>query len=529
MKGTILIVEDQPHFREGLKVFIERESVYWRVVGEAETGEEGWRKVQELSPDLVLLDIHMPVMNGIELARNIHQFQADAMFVVITGHQDFQYAQSALRYGALDLLLKPCSDEDISRILQDAYLKLVEKRSRKQARREHLLRSILFKFQVNEEMKLQLAETFGNRRLWLFAVRDYFPAGKTYREEDIYLLQYGILNIIQELIRSEVRPVEVLVLTADQFVLSMQGAEIAEEAEGVKRMAGVEAHEDWALPIIQAVKAYLGIEMECQPLGDCENIPALLSAYVPYQNGFHQGGKSSRSLPEMSNRQAVHEIKEQVAAIVVSGDSESLAAYAEEMICQMEREPLAEAKIMAVNHALALSEISSLLFASPAQPESVAALLGHIHGIGDAAALFGWLHTLYGSFMERFAEWKRQGNQSAALFDQAIAYIHTHYTDDLSLRQVAEHVHLNPSYFSTLFKKETGETFTNYVTRMKLQRAQVLLRNTDMKMTEICQTVGFEDSAYFSSIFKKFFNMSPSEFRLNAKHTRPNCPPGFRP
>lgn len=263
----------------------------------------------------------------------------------------------------------------------------------------------------------------------------------------------------------------------------------------------------------EAVKTYLGIEAECRLLGDCADIPALLSAYAAYPNSLHPGDATLRAIPDTGNRQAVHEIKEQVAAIVVSGDIDRLTAYTAETIRQLAREPLPEAKIMAVNHALALGEVSGLLFASPAQPSSVAELLGYMHGIGDAQALGEWLNTLYLSFTGRFAEWKRQGNQSTAMFDQALAYIHAHYTDDLSLRQVAEHVHLNPSYFSTLFKKETGETFTNYVTRMKLQRAQVLLRNTDMKMTEICQTVGFEDSAYFSSVFKKFFHMSPSEFR----------------
>lgn len=127
MKGTLLIVEDQPNFREGLRMFIEQESIGWEVIGEAENGEEGMEKIKALQPDLVLMDIHMPVRNGIELAEWMFSNRIDTMFVIITGFQDFSYARSALRYGALDFLLKPCSDEDISRILLSAYDRLEEK------------------------------------------------------------------------------------------------------------------------------------------------------------------------------------------------------------------------------------------------------------------------------------------------------------------------------------------------------------------------------------------------------------------
>ncbi|WP_336775905.1 helix-turn-helix transcriptional regulator [Paenibacillus sp. MMO-58] len=130
--------------------------------------------------------------------------------------------------------------------------------------------------------------------------------------------------------------------------------------------------------------------------------------------------------------------------------------------------------------------------------------------------LKSWFKAACQDFETRLDRWKQQANPYVNSIQQAIDYIEEHYLDsDLSIKQVAENIHLNPSYLSTLFKKETGETFTGYVTKLKLQEAQVLLRNMDIKISEICQTVGFEDSTYFSSVFKKHFQISPSEFRQN--------------
>lgn len=503
MKGTILIVEDQPNFREGLKHYINQQSADWRVVGEAETGEEGWRKILQLKPDLILMDIHMPVMTGIELARQIHAHSLDVLFVMITGYQDFQYAQSALRFGALDFLLKPCSDEDISRILRTAADKLELRRTAQRTAREHMLRSVLLKFQMNEELALQFTQSFVSRQLWLIAIEDYFPAEKNYREEDVYLLQYGILNILEELIcdGDEEAQAELLILTADQLVLS----------------TAAEAPPDtWQHKAPSVIRHYLGIDIACVPLGSCEDVSSLLAAYAAF-NGERAQSAAPPSGQEISGHQAVHERKNEIMGLIVSGEEHSLTGYFSGMLDSLLLQSLPEGKIMALNQTMALNQAAETLGLPPRPGQSTAELLRHMHRLEQPEQLAQWLREGQEDFARRLGQWKHSLNRSATLMEQALDYIRQHYLGELSVKQVAEHVHLNPSYFSTLFKKETGETFTNYVNKLKLQRAQVLLRNTDMRMTEICQTVGFEDSTYFSSVFKKYFHMSPSEFRQSKK------------
>ncbi|WP_167859629.1 response regulator transcription factor [Paenibacillus cymbidii] len=127
MTGTIVIAEDQPNFRTGLCSIIERHMPGWTVAGEADNGEDAWAHIQTFNPEIVLLDIHMPGMSGIEVAERIHVNKLDTIIIIITGYQDFHYAQAALRFGAFDFLLKPCSEEEIMTALRKALDKICEK------------------------------------------------------------------------------------------------------------------------------------------------------------------------------------------------------------------------------------------------------------------------------------------------------------------------------------------------------------------------------------------------------------------
>jgi len=104
-------------------------------------------------------------------------------------------------------------------------------------------------------------------------------------------------------------------------------------------------------------------------------------------------------------------------------------------------------------------------------------------------------------------------DKQSAVIQKAIAYVNLHYADDCRMTEVAAHVHLNPSYFSVLFKKVTGESFTVFVTKYRMEKALHLLRSTDMKVFEIASATGFEEPNYFTNVFRQRYAMSPKEYR----------------
>ncbi|MFH5181403.1 response regulator [Paenibacillus sp. TAB 01] len=139
MAGSIMIVDDEPLIRRGLRKLIETNELGWSVAGEASNGQEALLQLEQLKPNLILSDIRMPVMDGLELARHISERNCGTAVILLTGFRDFEYAQAAVRYGVKDFLLKPCPEEEICRVLRQAYEQLRVKAEQRRVREEPCL------------------------------------------------------------------------------------------------------------------------------------------------------------------------------------------------------------------------------------------------------------------------------------------------------------------------------------------------------------------------------------------------------
>lgn len=133
MIGKLLVVDDEAWFREGLMKLISTNELGWEVVGEAADGEEALAAMELCTPDLVITDINMPVMDGLSLTERLSDSNPNVMVIILTGYREFEYAQRAVRYGAVEFLLKPFSLDEVYRVLRKAYekfrLNMLEKRS----------------------------------------------------------------------------------------------------------------------------------------------------------------------------------------------------------------------------------------------------------------------------------------------------------------------------------------------------------------------------------------------------------------
>ena len=103
--------------------------------------------------------------------------------------------------------------------------------------------------------------------------------------------------------------------------------------------------------------------------------------------------------------------------------------------------------------------------------------------------------------------------RTSNMIDKATAYIRERFHEDISLEDAADHVHLNPYYFSKVFKQQTGETFIDYVTRLRIEKAKALMAKQELSLKEVCYQVGYNDPNYFSRVFKKVTGMTPTEYR----------------
>lgn len=517
----ILLVEDEPMFRKGLAKMIAGLNTGWEVCGEAENGEEAQRLVEELCPDLVITDIRMPLVDGLELLQRVKAGHPDTVVIVITGFQDFQYAQSALRSGALDILVKPCSKQDICHVLDKAESVLAVKREQKgkeqqeEARRlDNTLRELFLRLPYRPDVAAALERRINGTHLILLNIPDYFPAHKRYTKKDIPLLQFAVLNIVGEMTREIQGDAGcLLIVQTGCFALFVKGL----EEERLLQLQGAIADSLWSFLGLRA-ELYEAVRVNAlEKLADLyeERIGARESKAAAGGSGL--SGQSREELAQdfsdgASSRMKQQLIAGQLAELIREGNVKELRECLEQLAegacsCTPDTQ-----KLEALSIDFAMQETARKQLEAAYEPGLLMARIERLHECGSGKELREWLAEGIGRFLESLAEWQNKyGGSSVAA---AIRYMEEHYASrQLTLADVAVQAHLSPAYFSHLFKKETGRSFVTYLIEMRMEKAKQLLAGTSLNVTEVAGVVGYDLPNYFAKLFKQYNGLTPKEYR----------------
>ncbi|NBD24681.1 response regulator transcription factor [Paenibacillus glycinis] len=507
MNGTLLIVEDQAFFRKGLRKLIEEHAIGWTVIGEAENGREAVSLIASHPPDLILTDIRMPGMDGIALAEHVHRNRLDIALIMLTGHEDFKYAQAALRYGAIDFLLKPCNEETLIGVLRKAYEHVQGKRQQQQrllagerSNQESLLRAHLLRLPHDKAAAAQAVERCLRRELLFVRVASYRPADKQYRQQDMGLLQFALFNIIAELLEGSGSRWSSIPLAFDRFALFVDGP----YPEGFE--ASAEA----------SVRRFLGLRMEVMPAGRLEKPGDLLAAYERFLPGPepHAGSSDIAAGPALDapERQSkAKELQVQLSSEIALGRPDRLKRMLEQAIRRLSSLVPEDAKLEALTLALAMKAAARQSFDAGADDPAFGGRLEVLRQTSGSAQTAAWAEREAEAFLAAYGDWRSGKNRNAVM--RALDYLEGHYMESCTLNEMAERFYISSAYFSKLFKKETGDNFSTYLTRLRMRKAAMLLLNTDMKVFEIASAVGYDDPNYFTNVFRMLYRLSPSDYR----------------
>ncbi|MCY9661678.1 response regulator [Paenibacillus chondroitinus] len=509
----ILLVEDEPLFRKGLAKMIAGSEASWEVCGEAENGLVAERLIAELQPDLVVTDIRMPVMDGLELLRSTKAVFPDIEFIVITGFQDFQYAQTALRSGALDLLVKPCSKPDMHEALSkaDEFVQKKQMAARKEASerqllQENALRAVFLRFPYRQEAAAELERELRCSILFVLHVADFLPEDRGYMKRDVPLLQYAVLNIMGELLDVFETWGTLLLIEAGRFALLLPAEASAEEERLLDAACST-------------VRQLLGLTVLVHNAGHVRSLSELADLYeaalaesAQSRVSADQGGKPEAALPVNRVRQQL--IGAQAAALIMAGQAEALQQYLDELIKEMRAMDAEALPIEALSLSFALQDVARKQLEREYEARALTERIGKLNECRSGDEVCAWMKAETERFMQDYEEWQNRYSSNAVL--RAVRYIEERYAEQLSLQQVASHVHLNAAYFSHLFKKETGRSFVNFLIDVRMDKAKLLLSNTNLNVTEVSGRVGYDLPNYFAKLFKINTGLSPKEYR---KHT----------
>lgn len=505
--NRLLLVEDEPLFRKGLAKMITGSTTNWSVCGEAENGQEAESLIAELLPDLVITDIRMPLLNGLELLKRVKSRFPDIEFIVITGFQDFQYAQTALRYGALDLLIKPCSKQDVydaldkvNDLVLDKQARLRKEETEHQLLLENTLRAIFLRFPYHTEAVAELEQGLHGCKLILFRITDYYPAHKQYTRRDVPLLQFAVLNIISELLDTHGIAGKLLLIEYGRYALLMDDA------------AEVQA---LCVAVCETIPRLLGLSVSTHHAGLAHSLTQLADLYEAGMEGARiaertdKGTDTEGTLPMNRARQQL--ISAQTVAFIVSGQMEALKQYLEHFMKEASGMSLENGKMEALSLSFALQDTARKQFEQIYEPQTLTDRISKLHECSSKDEIYSWMQTETERFFHNFTRWQEKYSENAIL--KAARYMEEHYSESLPLQQVASQVHLNAAYFSHLFKKETGRSFIDYLIELRMEKAKQLLCNTDMKITEVSGTIGYDLPNYFAKLFKQSTGLSPKDYR----------------
>lgn len=483
---AVLVVEDEVSARRQIGSYLAGMPGI-RIAGEARDGEEAVRETARLHPDIILLDIRMPRLDGLAAARLIRQQDPDAVIVFLTAYPEFEYARQAVRLGASDYVLKPIKREELRLAVEHAAEKCAARRSAAgsggiapvEAPLEPLVRKEFLNILVTWPHLLRGEEAAAQAR----------ALG----------LRGGVPRVVLVARPPGGSPdgwsTDHLRWHSGDMLVGKSPSLITAAA------APWPAPPTWPEEWVGSASRHLGNECGCAVFaGDyCEEVGDLPRSYrTAVARLAGHGSTGGRDVVEREMR-----ICEQVLRGDLAGATRAVA----ELLAEMDPVQRAE-EVRMLAGLLAVTFVRAGLDPAVAA-ESRLRFLGMAAGLaaqGAAEAVGEFAREL----RERFAETQSAGEQAVAL---ARAYVEENCHRDLTLRQVAAHVYLSPYYFARLFKAHTGMTLGEYVTDFRMRKACDLLRSTSLPVTAVAKRVGYCSPSYFSALFSKTFGMSPGQYR----------------
>lgn len=525
---SIIIADDEVAIIKLCRMLIQYPNA--SIVGEAYNGIELFEKIVELRPNTVITDISMPGMTGLELIEKVRTLYPEINFIVMSGYTDFEYVQTALRLGAWDYLLKPLQKAELNRILEklDHHLESVQSELRQQAN-----------MQVDLQESLALLQQKYLRDVWQSGLPLPVPT----------LGNSGILDFSG-------KKLQCLVLCADhEFAnqseaggTAQQGGRVFEKIAALGEEAKVEtvsfsAEEEQITLFLypaesadacwEKLRKKIGGEMrtfnnqsnfvrltgaasQILPGGE-ESLPALMAqAKAALKWRLEKRGtplltyhvKTALELEQLPAPARLADLRGAVLRVQREEACSVIAQIWAETECLLpgSRYCLTEEMLACLNKALLLLPNVEAMETPPH-----IGLREVLRGSMSPQAISGQMQACVEKALSEYLEHVSQRESSVIL--KAKQYANQHLAKDISLNDVAKHVYLSPAYFSTLFKAETGSSFIKYLQHIRVEQAKKLLKDSNMRMQDIANAVGYRDMKYFKKVFANETSVAPSEYR----------------
>ncbi len=497
---NILIADDEKIEREGIRYLLSLEKGERRIF-EAANGKQAMQILRTENIDMILTDIKMPVMDGLELARRAKELFPEIRIVIFSGYNDFTFAQEAIRYGVTDYILKPVDPDNFHEIIEKAEKNIRERQAEenREIRRQNFLQQYFLQNYLYSGKKeiLEKAGEFVDLDKW----NGWHCA--ILIETDTAFFDTAEENFPGELQKELRRVFFYLNLNERQSLLLFQDVYCD--------YLLVANHLYTFLKRNYMVRIYLSVSRK---FDGCECLPEILGQLEQQmEEKFYHPEKHIFSCEEEELKMVAGEVQDSQLMQMISEDisrkdTEQLWKHFE---CLKEKYS-SNTQFSAMYIKFVFSNVIQELFQENqfADEHRLEQEIDRLYSCGNIMDILKVTEDNireYEKFLERSMSESR--NEVAAVKN----YIYQHYGEDLNLEMLAEKVYLSSGYLSFIFKKETGMNLNRFIKVFRMEKAGEFLRDTNMKVAQISEKVGFANVSYFCRSFREYYGCSPESYR----------------
>jgi len=508
----IMVVDDEQLIRQRLAGLPEWEQLGCSIVGEAGNGLEALQVARQCKPDLIITDIRMPVMDGMQFAEEIRSLYPRTHIIFISAFHDFVYAKQAIKLGAIDFITKPINPDElleaVELVMEGASHANVDER----VQQEKLVRSLLAGNNESADIEKQTgwAEVGGKQAIMLSIEIDNIElTGDAGDPHTLFMLRETVSHLMGRYphpywICLNRRGVYLILFQPDERMWDMKTDSMQISRDIVSRMQSAFEH-TISIGISRTLPSAMYLREGLEQIQECLDYRMLLG------KGSIISADALSSIRDESRRKDDMHISH-LEELIRSGSLEQIAPFMRQVYRDMlatgfGKNQVQQYAVELIERAEDIMDEYRLSCSKEERQETERRILSY----DTLSDLLKFLEGKLAKMAGQIAEFNRESTHSVVRsVDQ---YLEDHYQEEITLVSLSKALHINHSYLCRLIKKETGINFRDMLWRIRIEKAKQLLANSTMKTTNIAYEVGFKDSSHFSQLFKRMAGMSPKDYR----------------
>lgn len=522
IKYKLLIADDEYWTREKIRTMIEWKDYGLEFMDPAENGEEVLQKIEKEKPDILITDINMPFLNGVELVSIVKERYPDIVVFVISGYDDFDYVKTTLMAGAINYLLKPVTKIDLVNAISKA-LEIISKAETDNLqilKASSLIQDRELSLLVEKEdtpftptVTINNNMDFAGCSLILIKIHNMTELMVQYNY-DMNLLSYSMKKKWKELLAIDNLLIFNHIYRSNEFIIvtELENSEQKKLAVKILNMMKTEMQS----PISIAISEH-SYSIESIHTAYIQSVSVLMTRKYKRENVILFCRKEEEIIRKDVKSKITEEMEKKLKSLLKSGNQKAIYELLFENIgiahCEEQEWEYLEVK-------QAIKRICNILTDYMVEQGTFKEILDieNLVELADKTIESLDIKNLTEVICEiiQITVTVQKEEFSGTIKDvvkQAVKYINENYFEELTLVSLSEKFNVESSYFSKMFRQETGETLMLYIAKVRMEKAKEYMQDMNINLTEIAFMVGYDDYTYFSRVFRKMAGTSPREYR----------------